>query len=186
MSRVRLSTLVFTLCCATVAHAGDWFMDTGASSLGFMAHYDGQPSPGRFREFDTRLRFDPQRPEDGRLHVTVTLASVDMDSAEIDAAVRATEWLDVAHYARAEFDSTRITRTKQGAYVAHGKLRLKDVERAVAVPFTWLGSDRTATMTGQVDLKRTDFNIGTGEWADGGTIGLDVQVRFDVRLHRSD
>jgi polyisoprenoid-binding protein YceI len=107
-----------------------------------------------------------------------------MDSGDINATIRGTEWFDAARYGHARFESRRITRQEPGGYVAHGTLMLKGVERETAVPFAWHSAGPSATMTGRFDLRRTAFNIGTGDWSDGSTIGLEVEVRFDVHLRR--
>ncbi|MGA7981754.1 MAG: YceI family protein [Chromatiaceae bacterium] len=184
MNRVPLSACVLALCWGGTAHAADWAMDAGASKLEFVVRYEGEPTVGRFRKFDTRLQFDPRRPEESHLRVTVDVESADMDSGDINATIRGAEWFNAARYGRARFDSRRITREKAGDYVAHGTLMLKGIEREIAVPFAWQSAGRSATMTGRFDLRRTAFNIGTGDWSDGNTIGLEVEVRFDVHLRR--
>jgi polyisoprenoid-binding protein YceI len=171
---------------ATAASAAGWIMEPGTSSLTFVASYEGQAAPGRFRDIDTRLDFDPEHPDQGHLHVSVSMASADMDSADINGTIRAPEWFDVPRHPRAEFDSARIVRERPGHYVAQGRLTLKGVAREVAVPFAWTGSGPAATMAGQLDLDRTAFNIGTGEWATGRTIGLQVKVRFSLHLRKAD
>jgi polyisoprenoid-binding protein YceI len=39
-------------------------------------------------------------------------------------------------------------------------------------------------MEGELNVERLQFGIGTGEWADGKTIGLGVRVKFNVRLRK--
>lgn len=162
--------------------AGDWQLDPAASRLEFQAAYEGTPAPGAFRRFDVRLAFDPARPVDGKLQVRVPLASFDMGSAEINEAVRAPEWLDLAQFMQAEFTSNDIRAAGEGRYVARGVLRLKGVERELAVPFRWQPEGAGARMSGNVTLDRRAFNVGTGEWAAGDTIGREVRLRFDVHL----
>lgn len=164
------------------AAAADWRMDPAASRLTFEASYQGEAVPGTFKQFDTRLRFDPARPAGGRLEVTVKLPSADFGSAEINEAVREPEWFDLARFMEASFVSTDIQRTSDSRYVARGTLRLKGASQAVAVPFTWQASGKSAEMKGELMLKRTAFGIGTGEWATDDPIGTDVKVMFDVRL----
>jgi polyisoprenoid-binding protein YceI len=180
---LRLSVLL-ALCWGVEARAADWVMDKKASKLQFVVRYEGTPTAGEFRRFDTRLRFDPRHPEQGHLHVTVSVASADMNSADINSAIREAAWFDVAQFPRGELDGDRITRDRANAYIARGTLSLKGVQRAIALPFTWQEKDGSATMTGRLALERTGFNIGTGEWADGSTIGLEVEVRFNVHLKR--
>lgn len=170
--------------CAGVAGAADWAMEPG-SRLEFIASYEREPVPGVFREFDTRLQFDPDEPARGRLHVTVALTSAETESADVNTAIRAAEWFDVARHPRAEFTSSEIVAAGPKRYVARGTLRLKDVPQEVAVPFTWQSAGDAATMEGELALRRTAFGIGTGEWASGDPIGLDVKVKFKVKLHRA-
>jgi len=184
MKQLRCLAVLPALFCGIQAPAADWIMDKQASKLQFVVRYEGTPTVGEFRRFDTRLRFDPRHPDQGHLHVTVSVASADMNSADINSAIRGATWFDVAQFPLGELDSDRITPDKPNAYIARGTLSLKGVKHAVAVPFTWHERDGSATMMGHLDLKRTAFKIGTGEWADGGTIGLEVEVRFDVRLKR--
>ena len=183
MIRARWLLSVLVVCAAAAAQAAEWRMDRTASRLEFQASYQGEPVPGVFREFETKLRLDPARPADGRLEVVVKLPSVDFGSAEINEAVREPEWFDFKRFGEASFVSSRIERVGPGRYVAHGTLALKGVKQSVVVPFEWQASGKSASMKGEVTLRRTAFGIGTGEWESGDLIGLDVKVLFDVKLH---
>ena len=183
--RARLAGALILASVGATAPAADWGMDAAASRLEFIATYERQAAPGVFRRFNTRLRFDPERPQGGRLHVTVMLANTDMDSTDINEAIRAPEWFDLARFQQAEFTSSDIRRTAPRQYVARGVLRLKGVNREVTVPFTWDGAGDTAVMAGELTLDRTAFGIGTGEWAAGDPIGLHVKVKFKVTLRKA-
>lgn len=186
---VNRRIFAFGLLCLLVtgsAAAAEWRIDPGASRLAFRASYQGQAAPGVFRQFDTRLRLDPARLADSRLEVTVKLASADMGSGEINEGIREPEWLDPARFPEAVFRATNIRANGPDSYVAHGTLRVKGVEQKAEVPFTLKTSGNTADMAGEVTLNRTAFGIGTGEWASGSLIGLDVEVTFNVRLHRAE
>lgn len=186
MIRARFLVVAAILVASASVHAADWRMDPAASRLTFQAFYQGQAAPGSFKQFDTRLSFDPARPADGKLDVTVKLTSVDMGSTEINEAIREPDWFDLKRYPDAEFSSNTISQNGPGKYIARGVLRIKGTQQQVAVPFNWEASGKTATMTGDMTLKRTAFGIGTGEWASGDMIGLDVKVSFNVRLQRAN
>ena len=162
--------------------AADWRMDPAASRLEFSASYQGEPAPGKFKQFDTRLNFDPARLAKSELIVTVKLTSIDMGSAEINDAVRGPEWFDLAKFMQAEFRSTDIKRAAADRYIARGTLNLKGAQRPLEVPFRWKADGKSATMAGEITLDRTAFGIGTGEWAAGDPIALAVKVKFDLRL----
>jgi polyisoprenoid-binding protein YceI len=164
--------------------AVQWVMEPDASRLEFVATYEGQSAPGVFRQFATQMDFDPSEPRGGQLIVEVRTASADMDSADINDTIKGRDWFDSSKYPAAKFTSTEITPDGPGRYVARGTLDLKGVGRQIVVPFTWKTSGSTATMFGTLILQRTNFNIGTGEWSTGNTIGLDVKVNFRVRLKK--
>jgi polyisoprenoid-binding protein YceI len=178
---IGLLSLLWLVCAGTAA-AAEWHMDPTASELSFQVSYQGAPAPGSFKQFGTQLRFDPARPAGGALNVTVKMASVDMGSADINEAIRGTEWLDLGKYAQAEFTSADIKRVADGRYIADGTLRLKGVQRPVQVPFTWMSEGNAARMKGELTLDRTAFGVGSGEWAAADPIALAVKVRFNVRL----
>jgi len=169
---------------ALPAQAADWKMEPAASRLEFVATFEKNAAPGVFRDFDTRLQFDADKPADGRLDVTIVVKSADMMSADINTAIAGAEWFDFARFPRAEFRSTEIRRTAAGRYVARGVLNLKGVQQAVEVPFTWAESGGTAKMDGEFVVKRGAFSIGTGEWTATSVIGADVTIRFSVRLRK--
>ena len=166
------------------AQAADWRMDAGSSRLEFVATFERNAAPGVFREFDTRLRFDADRPAEGRLDVLIAVKSADMNGADVNAAIAAAEWFDFARFPRAEFHASEFRRTTAGRYVARGTLSLKGAQQNVEVPFTWSESGDAAKMDGEFVVKRGAFGIGTGEWAAISVIGADVTIRFSVRLRK--
>ncbi len=164
------------------APAGDWEMVPERSELRFTATYEGQPAPGEFGELDVDLRFDPDSPESGHLRVRVALGSADMGGAEVNQAIRDRAWLNLAEFDRAVFVSDAIRAQGEDRFLAVGELRLKGRKEPVEVPFHWHREDDRAILRGEVTIRRTRFGIGTGEWATGDPIGLDVQVRYKITL----
>lgn len=166
------------------ALAADWRMDPAPSRLEFIATFEKTAAPGVFREFDTRLRFEADKPEAGKLDVTVKVTSADMKSGDVNRAIRGPEWFDYTRFPQAEFHAEDIRRVAPGRYLARGVLTLKGMKKELEVPFTWQESANTATMEGELSVERLQFGIGTGEWANGNTIGLGVRVKFSVRLRK--
>ena len=167
------------------ALAADWKMDPGGSRLEFIVTFEKTPAPGVFKDFDTRLTFDPDKLAASRLDVMVKVTSADMNSADVNNGFRGPEWFDFARFPQAEFHSTDIRRGEGNRYVARGTLNLKGVQQAVEVPFAWSATADAATMEGELTLKRGTFGIGTGEWAATNVIGADVRVKFRVRLRKA-
>jgi len=180
-----LAGFLVLLAASSAACAADWSMDAKESKLEFIASFEKAPAPGIFKTFDTRMRFDPDKPEGSKLDVSIQITSADMDSSDVNKAIRAPEWFDFAGHPQAEFHSTEIRRAEGGRYVARGTLSVKGLQQAVEVPFAWRGSADGATMEGELTVKRGAFGIGTGEWAATNTIGADVKIRFKVKLRKA-
>lgn len=166
------------------ALGADWKMDPGASKLEFIASFEKAPAPGIFKEFDTRLRFDPEKPGGASLDVLIKVTSADMGIADVNKEIGGKDWFDYAGFPQAEFRSTDLRRTEGNRYVARGTLSLKGAKQPVEVPFTWSASAGGATMEGEFTVKRGAFGIGAGEWAKSDVIGAEVKVRFKLALRR--
>jgi polyisoprenoid-binding protein YceI len=165
------------------AQGAGWKMDPSGSKLEFFASFEKNPAPGVFKEFDTRLRFDPEKPA-GSLDVVIKVTSADMNIADVNKEIRNKDWFDYSGFPNAEFHSTDLRRDGK-RYIARGTLSLKGVKQAVDVPFTWAASGGGATMEGEFTLNRGTFGIGLGEWKATDTIGAEVKVKFKVKLRRA-
>jgi polyisoprenoid-binding protein YceI len=180
----RIACLLLGLLLAGPALAADWKMDPSGSRLEFIATFEKNPAPGVFKEFDARLRFDPDKPSGGSLDVTIKVASADMNIPDVNKEIRNRDWFDYDGFPKAEFHSTDLRRDG-GRYLARGTLSLKGAKQTVEVPFTWTASGDGAIMEGELTLKRGDFGIGLGEWKATDTIGAEVKVKFRVKLRRA-
>src|SRR5262245_7404303 len=94
------------------AGAPEWRMDPAGSKLEFTATFERNPVPGVFKDFDARLRFDPEQPAGGSLDVTVKVTSADMNIPEVNKEIRGKDWFDYAGFPQAEFHSTDLQRTQ--------------------------------------------------------------------------
>lgn len=166
--------------------AADWQSESENSQLNFAASFQNLPIDGRFNQFSVKYTTD-QAALPVNLQVMVSVASADMGNMEFNDEIQALDWFNVADHSTAIFTSQQfeiVSQNKADAdYIAHGKLQLKGIEQAVAVPFSWRQINHNqVAMNGELSLNRSDFGIGQGEWATGEQIGLAVRVWFDVRM----
>jgi polyisoprenoid-binding protein YceI len=152
------------------------------SEIVFVSRQMGVPIEGRFRRFDAQLSFDPRRPEAGRVALTIAMASASFAASEAEAEVAKPAWFDSARFPQAKFESTAIKATGSGRYEVAGKLTLKGTTRDLTVPVAIAQSGSNATATGSFVLKRLDWRVGDGEWADTSMVADEVQVRFRFAL----
>ena len=167
---------IVLLLLSTAAFA-DW-TDTDDKTFLFEASFEGEALRGEFKTFS--VSYAPETPQ---LVVEVTLSDADFGDPDMNAVLFDDAWFGTA-YTTAIYRSTEIRDEGDGRFVATGTLSLKGVEAEVTVPFTWEESGDTARMRGEFTMDRTRFNVGSGEWSSGDSIGLKVLLEFDVALSR--
>lgn len=146
------------------------------SDLSFTFKQMGVPVDGKFKKFEAQLDFDAKKPEAGKIAFTVDLGSVSLGDASFDAEVAKAPWFDTKRNGKATFVSSAIKPTGAGKYDVAGKLSIKGAVRDVVVPITLSGG----VATGSLPIKRLDFKIGDGEWADTSVVANDVTVKFKL------
>jgi len=180
---MRIVQVIVLLTVLPLDASSEEWRSTDDSELSFSVAIEGVATAGEFHQFDVALDFDPASPGDGELVVRVDLRQADLGDPDMNAVLVDPAWLDVGQYREAVFRSEEIIARSAGEYVANGMLDLKGNMRPVSVPFHWETIGGDGRMTGQLVLVRTDFEVGSGEWASDEVIGIEVTLTFDVQLN---
>ncbi|MFZ5657399.1 MAG: YceI family protein [Pseudomonadota bacterium] len=170
-------TLVLAMMSAP-AFAADYAQAPG-STLSFATKYQGEVFTGRFPAFTTRLSFDPARPAASRLDVTIALGGTTTGNEERDATLKHADFFNVAKFPQARFVATRFRALGGNRYAADGQLTLRGVSRPVTLGFTWTPG-AAPVLTGRATVKRLDFGVGGGDWADTSLIPNEVAISTKV------
>ncbi len=173
MKRLLSALLIATTALAAQAAAT---LQPAKSELAFTFKQMGVPVDGKFTKFEAQLDFDAKKPEAGKIAFTVDLGSVSLGDASFDAEVAKAPWFDTKRNGRATFVSTAIKPSGPGKYDVAGKLTIKGAARDVVVPITL----SNGVAAGSVAIKRLDYKIGDGEWADTSMVANDVTVKFKL------
>ena len=164
----------------------EWRIDANRSKLGFVAFYDNIPFNATFKKFSARIFFDATALDRSSFEATVDIRSVDSDSPDRDEGMLEKAWFDTGQYPMATFTTSSFkTGGNSNQFRADGRLTIKGTAQEVTLPFTWDVIDKTkqtARLSGELPLRRTDFSIGSGEWATDDTIGFNVKVLIDLYL----
>lgn len=166
--------------------AASWSIDPATSRVIFIATFEGAEFDGRIDGITGTIEFDPATPQTGRMDVIVDIRSADTGSADLNDGMALTEWFDYARHPMARYLSEDITETAPGQYETHGLLTIKGISRPVTLPFTFGAQTGSALIQGATTLRRTDFNIGEGDWASGEAIGLEVRLEAKITLIGND
>ncbi|MFC0710380.1 YceI family protein [Azorhizophilus paspali] len=135
------------------------FVNFKISHLGYSWLY------GTFRDFDGSFSFDAAKPEASKVKVNLKTASVDSNHAERDKHIRSADFLNVAKYPTATFESTGVKSTGQNTFDITGNLSLNGVTKPVVIATRFIGEGKDpwggyrAGFEGSTKLKLKDFNI---------------------------
>lgn len=152
------------------------------SEIAFVSRQMGVPVEGRFKKFDAQVAFDPKKPEAAKIAFTVDLGSAALGAPETEAELVKPAWFNVPKFPQATFQSSSVKALGGGKFEVAGQLSIKGNAHPVVVPVTLAQSGGTTTASGAFALKRLDYKIGEGEWADTSMVADDVQVKFKLAL----
>jgi len=150
------------------------------STLAFGYKQMGVSMEGRFRKFAVQMSFDAARPGAAKAAIDVDLASIDTGSSEGDDEVAGKLWFNTKAFPTARFVSKAVQPLGGNRYEVSGTLTIKGHTQNVSAPFTFAPQGGTAVFEGAFTLKRADFAIGEGSWADFGTVANEIQIKFHI------
>ena len=153
------------------------------SDIAFTIKQMGVKFDGRFRKWIADVAFDPKALASSKAVVDVDLGSVDLASDDSEAEAKGPLWFNTAKFPTAHFASTSIRDAGNARYEVAGKLTIKGITRDCVVPIavsTDASGNRVAQ--GSFSIRRLDYKIGEGEWADTGTVDNDIVVRIRMTL----
>lgn len=165
---------------AAPAFAADYVQAPG-SSLVFASQYDGETFTGSLPGFSTKLSFDPAQLANAKLDVTIPLAGAKTGNGDRDSTLQGAEFFDVAKYAQARYTASKFRALGGNKYAADGTLSLRGVSKPVTLNFTWTPGAKPV-LAGKATVKRLDFGVGTGDWADTEAIPNEVAISTKVVL----
>ncbi len=153
------------------------------SEIAFTVKQMGVPLDGKFSKFDAQLAFDVKKPEAGKIAFSIDLGSAAVGDAETTRELKKPEWFNQAKFPTATFSSTSIKSISPGKLEVAGTLTIKGNAKPVVVPVTLVPGTAGVTIAqGSFNIKRIDFKIGEGDWADVSIVANDVIVKFKLAL----
>lgn len=165
---ISTALLATTLSYGANSFADDYIIDTkGAhAAINFSVSHLGYGwVVGRFNEFEGTFSYDPGKPEDSKVEVTIDTASIDSNHAERDKHLRGGDFLDVDKFGEATFKSTSFKMGDGKAATMVGDLTLHGVTKPVTIDVTMSGMGKDpwggmrAGFSGTTSIKLSDYGI---------------------------
>lgn len=172
--------------------APQWNIDYSHSSVKFTATHFFSDVPGSFKEYSGEFYLDPENITEATMNFTVQVKSIDTDNKKRDNHLMSADFFNADKYPIIQFQSQRIEKTGENKYLVHGDLTIRDVTKKVALPMTFKGvmkhpmmkNTKIMGLSFNTTIDRTDYNVGTGDWAATAVVGDEVDVNIDLELNR--
>ncbi|HXX86771.1 MAG TPA: YceI family protein [Casimicrobiaceae bacterium] len=153
------------------------------SEIRFVSKQMGVNVEGRFRKWKANIAFSPKDLGKSKADIEIDLNSIDLASEESETEVKRPKWFDTAKFPIARFVSRAIRGVGGDRYEVAGALTIKGITHDALVPIA-LKSDSAGNRVaeGTFTIKRLDYKIGEGEWADPETVANEIIVRVRMVL----
>ncbi|MHB9119011.1 MAG: YceI family protein [Burkholderiales bacterium] len=153
-------------------------LQANQSTVSFVYKQMNVPIDGRFKRFHGQISFDPAQPALARAEIDIELASIDAGSDEANDEVAGKLWFNTRAFPIARFVSTSIKPLGNNRFEVAGKMSIKGRTLDAKTPATFRQEGNSGVFAGSFVLKRADYGIGEGMWADFGTVANEVQIKF--------
>jgi len=148
------------------------------SSLSFVYKQMNVPVEGQFKSFRSKLAYDPAKPAAAKAELEIDLASIDAGSKDANDEVAGKAWFNTKAFPIAKFVATSVKPLGGNRLELAGKMSIKGKTLDLVTPVTVTQQGNAATFDGSLVLKRADYGIGDGIWADFGTVANEIQIKF--------
>ena len=183
---------VFSAITVSAQNATTWKLDKSHTSVNFSINHFFSSVTGKFKTFDGNFNFDPTNLSGSKANFTVTVKSVSTDDSKRDKHLQSGDFFDAKAYPNMTFKSTKIEKKSDKDYLVHGKLTIRNKTKDVVLPMKVTGEMEHPMMKGTLILglvidttiNRTDFGVGTGNWATTMVVGDEVRIHIPMELNR--
>ena len=153
-------------------------LQANKSAVSFAYKQMNVPLEGGFKRFNGRISFDPAKPALAQTEIAIELASIDTGSDEGNDEVAGKLWFNTRQFPVARFVSTSIKPLGNNRFEVSGNMSIKGRTHVATTPATFSQTGQQGVFEGSFVLKRADYGIGEGMWADFGTVANEVQIKF--------
>jgi polyisoprenoid-binding protein YceI len=162
-------------------------LDRAASTVGFTLYGSAIfkfKKDGYFKDFNGLVSYDPARPDDTRVDLTVDAASIETRNSEHDQLLRSGEFFDVEHYPTIHFASESANMRPDGTLSVTGDMTIRGITRKMTIPVTLrqttpAGATPGATFESTFQIDRTQFGLN----GNASQYGFHVSISKKVQIH---
>lgn len=172
-----------------------WFFEPGHTAAEFCArHMMVTCVRGHFKNVHGEMTFDPEKPCDARVRVSIDAASLWSGEPDRDAHLRTADFLDVEHHPQITFTNRAVDIVGDHDFVLTGPLTIRGVSREIRLKVRYLGQWETPWWEDGVDkgpktragflaettINRLDFGVSWNSTLDRGGLVVSNEVEITI------
>lgn len=162
------------------AQAATWVLDPADSTVVFKYAYSGTPYQGEFKNVQATFDIDLLNPSACKFDVSIPIADIAVDDEETLSYMLDVELFDVDQFPTATFSADKCSLDSLNAFTASGTLSIRDQTHPMSFPFKLDIDGGRFHLTSEVVVKRLDYGVGQGYFANTSAIPNDVVIAVDV------
>jgi polyisoprenoid-binding protein YceI len=172
---------------AQTTPGGVYMLDRAASAISFTLYGSAIfkiKKDGYFKDFTGLVSYDPTRPADTRVDLTVAAASIDTRNSSHDQLLKSGDFFDVEHYPTIHFESESANVQPDGTLSMTGDMTIHGVTKRMTIPVTLRPTRLNGTTPGAgfestFQIDRTDFGLN----GTASRYGFHVSISKKVQIH---
>lgn len=174
--------------------AKEWTLDKAHTSVTFAVKHFFTTVNGNFTDYDGSFNFDPDKLSASKFTFSIPVTSINTNNKKRDADLVSDNFFNAEKYPEIKFVSKKFEKKSATEFIVHGDLQIKDVTKRVAIPFEITGQMEHPMKEGtkilglsfNTSLNRTDYKVGTGNWASTLVVGDNVDIEINMELNRKE
>ncbi|HEX6900963.1 MAG TPA: YceI family protein [Thermoanaerobaculia bacterium] len=175
---------------AVLAQPATYKVDADHSGVNFTIRHFVSNVPGRFRDFDGVIKYDPKNPAASSVEFTVQAASIDTDNNNRDEHLRSPDFFDVQKFPTLTFTSTKVVPKGSNMLDVTGNMTMHGVTKQITIPVEVMGFVKTPR--GEKGGFETNFKIDRKEYGitwnnvmdSGPVLGDEVKITIAIEANR--
>ena len=177
---IRKIILPFFLLITTAIHAQRYIPADAGSKVHFNIRNFGIKTGGELKGLKGEILFFTSDMPACNFNVTVDATTIDTDNEGRDKHLKEEDYFNVEKFPTITIASTRIEKTNKtdagDIYLFTGTVTIKGVAKAISFPFHVEKTNDTYLFTGDFEINRLDFGIGSSSAVLSNTVGVSLSV----------
>jgi polyisoprenoid-binding protein YceI len=167
-----------------------WKLDPLHTQVEFATkHFGMMTVRGRFNDVVTSGHVDVEHPENSKIDVEISVASLNTHNAQRDNDLRSSYFLELDKYPSITFKTTSIEPAAQDQYNVTGDLTIKGITRPVTLRAMRYGELNDPNMGHRVvysaegEINRKDFGMEFDMFADNRlVVGHEIKINIETEI----